>query len=521
MLFWLTAVALVIAISLGGGTHDGFLGDFFAQLLAVALLTFCGWKLLAAKTIRLRAFAVPLSLVILFVLILVLQLTPLPQDLWSRIGANLISPSGQIVPGIEGVSTVNASTAEGWHALSLSPHATWASAVSLLVPLAIFCAVAQLDARSRLRLCWLILGLGGIALVLGLLQIAQGPQSNLRFFAFTNTSDAVGFFANRNHFAAQLYVTLVFAAVWFASMARASSRPGAFATHMAFWFATTIALLIAIIAGLAMARSRAGVILAVVAIFGIVAMIFASQRATPEDRANKNLGDRKFGLGRVALVTLGFAVVFAAQFGLHRIQSRFGSDPLEDLRIPLSATTLETAISAMPFGTGLGSFVPVYATVEKTDDIFSGFANRAHNDFAEFLLEAGIPSGLLMLIFLSWFALRVYAIWFSKPDDPRAVSRDQLMLSRAGTLVVMLLLAHSLVDYPLRTTALAALFAFSCAVLIPPAQTTSDGNNPKRNEADTSDGTPSPADNHKTQPLKPQRWGADITWPDAWQSDQR
>jgi hypothetical protein len=37
-----------------------------------------------------------------------------------------------------------------------------------------------------------------------LLQVAQGPRL-LRLFAVTNLSEAVGFFANRNHFAALLF----------------------------------------------------------------------------------------------------------------------------------------------------------------------------------------------------------------------------------------------------------------------------------------------------------------------------
>ena len=41
----------------------------------------------------------------------------------------------------------------------------------------------------------------------------------------------------------------------------------------------------------------------------------------------------------------------------------------------------------------------------------------------------------------------------------------QLLLQRAATLIIFLLLTHSLVDYPLRTTALSSIFMFFCAVL--------------------------------------------------------
>src|SRR6516164_1973002 len=49
-------------------------------------------------------------------------------------------------------------------------------------------------------------------LIFGFLQMAQRPGSTLRFYDVTNPKEAVGLFANRNHFAAHLYVTLVLAA---------------------------------------------------------------------------------------------------------------------------------------------------------------------------------------------------------------------------------------------------------------------------------------------------------------------
>lgn len=42
----------------------------------------------------------------------------------------------------------------------------------------------------------------------------KGLMSSLRFFEYTNPTEAVGFFANRNHFAALLYTVMLFAAVW-------------------------------------------------------------------------------------------------------------------------------------------------------------------------------------------------------------------------------------------------------------------------------------------------------------------
>ena len=50
--------------------------------------------------------------------------------------------------------------------------------------------------------------------ILGHFQVAQGQASPLRFYQFTNPTEAVGFFANRNHFAALIYSVVLLTAAW-------------------------------------------------------------------------------------------------------------------------------------------------------------------------------------------------------------------------------------------------------------------------------------------------------------------
>jgi O-antigen ligase len=353
--------------------------------------------------------------------------------------------------------------------------------------------------------------------VLGFLQVAQGPDSPLRFFEVTNPTDAVGFFANRNHFAAQLYITLAFAAVWISAAARAITRRGAMKTASALSIAGAAALLIVITVGLALTRSRAGLILAMAAVLavGIMALVTA-----PRDGAAKRAA---WSSARTVLLALGVAVLLAAQFGLARVATRFdGGSVLDDLRVPLNITTFRAAWSALPFGTGLGSFVPVYAAVEKPADAFAGYANRAHNDLAELLLETGIGGLALLLLFLVWYIPRAVAVWRAPADDANPTAVD---LERAATLVIALVLAHSLVDYPLRTTAVSALFAFACALLVPPppdreAPARISGGSraarrPRPPPLFIEPGSPDPAAKGEVG-----AWNDKIEWPDAWKSDR-
>jgi len=84
-----------------------------------------------------------------------------------------------------------------------------------------------LHALERRLLSACMLAVGAVSVVLGFGQVAEGPASPLRFFANTNPSEAVGFFPNRNHFAALLYVMILLAAAWASDSAtRMLAAPG-------------------------------------------------------------------------------------------------------------------------------------------------------------------------------------------------------------------------------------------------------------------------------------------------------
>ena len=188
---------------LGGGTGPGFLSDAVLQLLAVPLLLLALWRLCelpsAARTIRW-----PLAFCLAVVSVPLLQLIPLPPRIWTAL------PNRE--PMVEAFALVGRELP--WMPISVSPRATWLSALSLLPALCVFLSTAQLGYRERRATSLLVLAVAILSVFVGLNQLAQGPNSPLRFFEFTNLTEAVGFFANRNHFAALLYTMTVFAAAW-------------------------------------------------------------------------------------------------------------------------------------------------------------------------------------------------------------------------------------------------------------------------------------------------------------------
>ncbi len=492
----LCGITLVASIVLGGGTRSGFLSDAILQLLAIPVLLLAIWSFHCyGAAARLRG---GLAFCATFALIPILQLVPLPPILLSALpGHELIAESysliGRPLP---------------WWAVSVAPHATWLGLVSLIVPLGIFLATIQLRRRERRFLSLVALGVGVFSVFLGLLQIAQGPGSPLRFFSFTNVTEAVGFFANRNHFAALLYSLILFAAAWTVHIAGRLPWPTSRMAHdtpLTLALFAGLAVMVILIAGQMMARSRAGLALTILGLLGIWALALRNRD-----------GGTGLALGRILGGAIGLAVVLGLQFSLYRVLDRFGADPLADARIPFALTTIEAAWSYMPFGSGVGTFVPVYQVFENVQDAHRAYANRAHNDILEVWLEAGAPALLMMGVFLIWLIRRTMVLW-------RAVSEPggeiDLLLSRAASIVLVLLSVHSLVDYPLRTASLMAFFAFTAALLFDPPD---DPEPAATTRPRPSRKTPSPR-LHLNSNAAPsiqqcnQNW-SDIEWPEAWRT---
>ena len=81
----------------------------------------------------------------------------------------------------------------------------------------------------------------------------------------------------------------------------------------------------------------------------------------------------------------------------------------------------------------------------------------------ELWLTGGIPAIVLLVAFLVWLAAAIVRVWKSR--EPEAPTLD-LALAQAASIVIVLLLLHSALDYPLRIAALTVLFAIACAYLI-------------------------------------------------------
>jgi O-antigen ligase len=433
---------------LGGGTRGGFLSDSILELIAIpAFLVALSSLFALPRNVNKRGTEWALMLCVGVAILPLMQLIPLPPWIWTRL------PHREQITGVFDLLDHDLP----WLPISVAPSLTWASVLSLLPPFAIFLGVLQLGYRERRMMSLILVGLGILAAFLGLLQVAQGPSSPWRFFAVTNSSEAVGFFANRNHLAALLYSVLLFGAAWAVDVALSV---GSWTDRRNLETASIVMLtgsflgLVVLMAAEVSTRSRAGLGLLIVALFGALTLAITDRR-------------RSSGVTPIKLIAGATIVAFVlvVQFALYRVLDRF-EDPLEGARMEFAHNTIAAAEAYMPFGSGFGTFVSVYPSFEPAQDALDDkFVNHAHDDLLEVWLEGGVVSLILMAAFVSWLFLISAKNWLSTPPNSSAID---VLLARAATIVIPLIIVHSIVDYPLRTDAMMAVFALSCAFLIEP-----------------------------------------------------
>ena len=445
--FVLCSVSIIASLVLGGGTRPGFLGDVILQLLTIPVLLDAVWR--HADMSRERRDYRLLLVPALLGLVPALQLVPLPAALWRALPGHDLAVeafelSAQSLPSLP---------------ISVAPTETWGAVLSLIPLLAIFLGTVLLDHADRRRLSLVVIGMGLVSAALGLLQVGQGPASPLRPFEFTSSDDAVGFFANRNHMAALTYSVTLLLGAWLVTLLTMRAPSRKLRSNGTPWTLQMIAALTAfaaLIATEAMTRSRTGIALMLVAMAAVFALSVSAH--------DKNAGRAST---RIIVGACALGLFLVMQYALYATVERFaGSDPLKDGRVAIARATIAAAKSYMPWGAGIGSFTSVYPTFEKVEDTMRDtYVNRAHNDILETWLETGVVGPVLLAGFTLWLVTRLVAVWRRGPALGHPADR---LLACAAAVILLLLLVHSFLDYPLRTAAMMAVAGYCCGLLVPP-----------------------------------------------------
>jgi O-antigen ligase len=421
---------LWLCLLLGGASQGGMLANLFLQLGAAALIAVWIWRGIGPQLANEER--VPVYLFAVAMLWIAIMFIPLPPFLW------------QIVPGrdlvAEGYQLLDMELP--WLALALTPDRALRSLSALFAPFAAWYIARRLDLSDARRLVAGIAIIAAGSAALGLMQMSTGPDSILRLYSPTNRDSPVGLFANTNHFSVFLACSLPLAAAWIATV-KPQRKP---ARNLVIGLGIYVGLIaLALIVG----RSLAGFAFMILGLIAVTHILWG-----------------RFAGGRpktvvLAAVTVAALIAFAAlgAIGSGAIGAKFEDVP--NSRANITPVTLAAGTEMAPTGSGLGSFVQVYAMHQPDRYTSTTWVNHAHNDYAEIYLELGIPGVLIVLAFLVWFAMQGIRIWRQNSDAT-------MLIPKAAWLSAAMLLLHSLVDYPLRTAALAALFASAIGLLCSP-----------------------------------------------------
>lgn len=416
-LFLLTAGVLLIALLLGGAGNYYPLVTAAVEAAALGLLCHLAWVRSRREKAPLERFGALLALLIL--LVPVAQLVPLPPQLWTQLPGRELSAEILTVAGLP----------PGWRPVSLDPEATIRSALELLPGLAMFFACLRLRPADRPRLLKLVVAVAILSALLGGLQKASGGADLFTPFASGHRGLGTGLFVNRNHQATFLLIAMLLAA------GTAAGRSSLGAANPAKLVALGLILLFG--AGVAATASRTGFILLVPALLISLLLLFPV-KITP------------FRLGAGLVGTIAAAAAALQSSAVRSTLSRFEGG-IDDARFEYWSDLMPAISSFWPVGSGVGTFARIFPIFESLDSVGTSFARNAHNDYLEILLETGLPGALLMLLaalFLAGCATQLY----------RNRGENDSASKIAALAAILLLLLHSVVDYPIRMLSLMAIF---------------------------------------------------------------
>ena len=405
------------------------------ELVSIVLFALVLWTPRSRKRVALIVWLATAF----FFLIPCFYLIPVPESLWVALPGRADFAASQ--------QWLEQQTAGTGLAFSLVPQKTLHALIALLPILTVALATATRPARHLITLTYVVLAMAAAQAALGLLQYSTQLES-LYFWSDPNRN-AQGTYLNRNHFAVMMYLPLPIALGLLAlNMGKyPKMRDEAEKPQFDKWLVKTLFIafvVILLILGGILSRSRTGIFLTIAAIF-ISSFLFA-----------RHIGGARSGSVAASASVIAAGIAFSV--GLIPIVNRFISkNPMEDLRWELFEVTREGISKFFPVGSGPGTFQEIYRTIQPYDQRL--FINHVHNDYLELLFEIGAVGMVVLFLLL---VLYIYG-WIAL----RGMRWHEIRFIKVGAgISLFLIMLHSLVDFNMHTPANALLVAFLAGVFL-------------------------------------------------------
>ncbi|KHD25907.1 polymerase [Vibrio caribbeanicus] len=276
-----------------------------------------------------------------------------------------------------------------------------------------------------------------------MIVLLKMPESPV--FGYAQSGVATGSFVYKNHLANYLMLSLCVGLGLIVSQLHVSES-GSWFTRIRRMIEGLLSgkmfirlCLVIMVIALVMTRSRMGntAFFAATTIGGLIALFFYKDKP----RALTVL------IGSVIAID---TIVVGALFGLEKVKQRLAETSLAgESRDQVVIWSLDI-IRDFPFtGTGMASFYTIFPMYSRAD---IGFYDHAHNDYVQFMVEAGIPATLLL------GSIVLYSLWRTFNTIRSRHSKTMKGVALGCMMAIIGMLIHISVDFNLQPMANAATF---------------------------------------------------------------
>lgn len=428
---------LLVAFALGGGGSRFALANLAVQIAAFAALATARGGLVRFWSESPALLRIAIALACALPLI---QIIPLPPSVWTALpGRELVTRSLEMT-GAE----------PGWMTLSLDPRRTLLALTALVTPLAVLVAGWNLPRHRLIDLGWLTVALGLVTIGIGAVQLASPAGDTSLFSNSENGGILRGTFANRNSTGLLLGFALALAAVLPLPVKSLRPQPALQIIRLG-----VCALLLL---GIVLTKSRTALVL------GAIPVLLGGARLVwwwLEERQGLS-GPKQHGAGRIVLIALAAlalaatgaaALVVAAPGRISETLERF--EAKDDPRRFIWDDATYSVDRYWPAGAGQGTFDEVFQIDESLENLTRRKAGRAHNDYIELAIEAGIAG---LAIAALWVLVIGWLSW-------RARLSSRRWIGWSGSAFLLAIALQSITDYPLRNQTMLAFAGLALLLL--------------------------------------------------------
>jgi len=388
-------------------------------------------------------------MLLIFLAFLFFQIIPLPDVL-----LEFVSPEAMVVAqkSLPASSTlISESPASNWVSLSPYYYPVRMSIIRWTVYVLFFLGLTQvLNSQRRIELAiFLILITACFEALYGLAEAYSGSGHIWWFKKMTHGVDVTGTYINRNHLAGLMEMCLLLAAAYAGALStrekrreiiseRKASLKGRLARFLSgeqrFNKRTLILFAGAVIGiGLVFSASRGGMISAAGAML-CMSLFFIFR---------KNHRRKGFIILFLFLITSAYALYIGAEYPIGRFKYFYMDIKT---RARLAQRTMDMFDDYKVAGIGVGNFQYAYPKYQASEDK-NIFIRHAHNDWAQFLAEAGIIGFCLFLIGIFYYVYQTLQLWRKRTNS------FAVCLGAVPFAVIIAMAIHSYFDFNLHIPA--------------------------------------------------------------------